>query len=203
MKKTFRIAVLASTQGTDLQAIINEIQAGKMPGVELAVVASNKKNCYALQRAKEQGFDTAFVDPKGKTRVEFDQELAAILDEKQVDLIVLVGYMQILGPEFVEHFKWKIINVHPSLLPKYGGAGFFGGTVFAAPLKNNDKKTGMTIHFVTEQCDGGPIIHQEETEIEPDDTPESLKAKIQSLEIKWYPEVIRWLQHGKVVIQDE
>ncbi len=200
MKKSFRIAVLASTNGTDLQAIINEIEAGKMPGVKLAVVASNKKNCYALQRAKEQGYDTVFVDPKGKSREEFDRKLAEALDEKQVDLIVLVGYMRILSDEFVQHFKWRIINVHPALLPKFGGPGYFGANVHEAVLESGDKKTGMTIHFVTEKCDAGPIIHQAETEVEPGDTADHLKAKVQSLEMKWYPEVIRWIQHGKIVI---
>lgn len=203
MKKTFRIAVLASTNGTDLQAIINELRADKMPGVELTIVASNKKKCYALKRAKEQGFPTAFISPKGKTREEFDRELAAILDEKQVDLIVLVGYMKILSEWFVDHFKWRIINAHPALLPKFGGPGYFGANVHEAVLKSGDKKTGMTIHFVTKECDAGPIIHQAEVEIEPDDTPDHLKAKVQSLEMKWYPEVVRWIQHGKGVVQDE
>lgn len=203
MKKTFRIAVLASTNGTDLQAIINELKAGKMPGVELAIVASNKKDCYALQRAHEQGFPTAFISPKGKTREEFDRELAAVLDEKQIDLIVLVGYMRILSEWFVDHFKWRIINVHPALLPKFGGPGYFGANVHEAVLESGDKKTGMTIHFVTKECDAGPILHQAEVEIEPGDTPDHLKAKVQTQEMKWYPEVIRWIQHGKVVIQDE
>ena len=120
-----------------------------------------------------------------------------------MDLIVLVGYMRILSDEFVQHFKWKIINVHPALLPKFGGPGYFGANVHEAVLESGDKKTGMTIHFVTEKCDEGPIIHQAETEIEPGDTPDHLNAKVQSLEMKWYPEVIRWIQHGKVVIDEE
>ncbi len=140
---------------------------------------------------------------RGKTREEIDQELAAILDEKQVDLSVLIGYMRILSDEFVKHFKWKIINVHPALLPKFGGPGYFGANVHEEVLKSGDKKTGMTIHFVTEECDAGPIIHQAETEVEPGDTVEHLQAKVQSLEMKWYPEVIRWIQHGKVVIDED
>jgi len=200
MKNPFRIAVLASTRGTDLQAIIDELNAGKLKGVELAIVAGDQKDAYSLQRAREQGFESVFVNPKGKKRVEFDRELRAILDEKQVDLIVLVGFMRILSDEFVDHFRWKIINVHPALFPKYGGSGFFGANVHEAVLKSGDKVTGMTIHFVTEKCDSGPIIVQKEVAIEPDDTPDSLKDKVQALEKKWYPEVIRWIQHGKVVV---
>ena len=195
--------MLASTQGTDLQAIIDEIKGRKMPGIELVAVISDKKKAYALERAKEQGFEAIFVDPKGKTREEFDQEMMSILDEKQVDLIVLVGFMRILSPKFVSHFKWRIINVHPSLLPKYGGPGFMGDKIHKTVLKNGDKVSGITIHFVTDECDGGPIIHQAEVEVDSDEATETLRGKVQLLEKKWYPEVIRWIQHGKVVVDDE
>jgi len=200
MKKPFRIAVLASTRGTDLQAIIDEIKTKKLR-VELSVVLSDKKDCYALQRAKEQGFETAFIDPKGKTREAFDQEMMNILDEKHVDLIVLVGFMRILSTKFVQHYRHRILNVHPSLLPKYGGKGFHGGNVHEAVLASGDNVTGMTIHFVDEGCDTGPIVYKAEVEVEADDTALSLQDKVQALEKKWYPEVIRWIQHGKIVIE--
>jgi phosphoribosylglycinamide formyltransferase-1 len=194
------IAVLASTNGTDLQAIIDELKVRKMPGVNLKVVVSNVKDCYALQRAHEQGFETEWVDPKGKTRTEFDRVMIEVLEGYDVDLIVLVGFMRILSSEFVQHYKHRIINVHPSLLPKYGGKGFLGETVHQAVLDNGDAVTGMTIHFVDEGCDTGPIIHQAEVEVTPDDHIHSLKDKVQALEKKWYPEVIRWIQYGKIVI---
>lgn len=202
MKKKFCIAVLASTRGTDLQAIIDEIKGRKLPGVELSMVVSDQKDCYALERAKEAGFETVWVDPAEKKRVEFDREVMAILDEKKVDLICLVGFMRILSSEFVRHYKHRIINVHPSLLPKYGGKGFHGANVHDAVLAASDKVTGMTIHFVDEGCDTGPIIHQAEVAVEAGDTADDLKHKVQFLEKKWVPEVIRWIQHGKIVVAE-
>lgn len=187
----FKIAILASTNGTDLQAIIDEMKAGRMPGIELTLVASNKKDCYALQRAKEQGYKTLFIDPKNKTREEFDEEITAALTKEKVDLIALVGYMRILSPEFVRKFPQKIINVHPALIPKYCGPKFFGKSVHEAVLAANEKETGMTIHYVDEGVDSGEIILQKTCPVTHDDTPETLKAKVQALEKKCYPEVIR------------
>ena len=190
----FKIVVLASTRGTDLQAIIDEIKAGKMHGIELSAVISNKKDCYALQRAKEQGYETHFISQKGKTREEFDKEIAQIIEEKHADLIVLVGFMRILSSWFVREFKNKIINIHPAIdMKKYGGAGFFGGNVHEAVLKAGEKETGCTIHYVTEDVDTGPIIVQAKVKITPDDTVDTLKYKVQALEKKLYPEVIRKL----------
>lgn len=186
----FRIAVLASTKGTDLQAIIDEMKAEKMPGINLAAVLSNKKDCYALMRAKEQGFKTFFIDPKNKTPQEFDEEMTQILTQEKVDLVVLVGYMRILTSTFVRKFKNRIINVHPALIPKFCGKDFFGKSVHEAVLKAGEKETGMTIHYVDEGVDTGRIILQKKCAIEPQDTPETLKEKVQALEKKWYPEVI-------------
>jgi phosphoribosylglycinamide formyltransferase 1 len=194
----FRIGVLASTKGTDLQAIIDEMKAGKMQCVELAVVISNKKNAYALERAKSQGYKTVFVDPKGKSKPEYDMELAKILKEHGVDLVVLIGYMRILTPEFVHQFPHRIINVHPALIPKFSGSGFYGANVHEEVLKSKEKETGCTIHFVEEEVDAGEIIVQKKVAVDPSDTPETLKDKVQALEKKWYPEVIRWFAEGKI-----
>ena len=193
MNKTFRIAVLASTNGTDLQAIIDEMKAGQMPGIELACVLSNKKSAYALERAKEQGYESIFIDPENKTREEFDAEVAKILEKHEIDLIVLVGYMRILSEEFVKRFPNKIINVHPALIPKFCGPNFFGTSVHEEVLKAGETETGMTIHYVDEGCDTGKIILQKTCPVTPDDTPDTLKDKVQTLEKKWYPEVIRQL----------
>lgn len=195
----YKIAVLASTRGTDLQAIIDEIEAGNMPGIELTAVISNKKSCQALQRAKDQGYEAYYINPKGRTRVEFDQEMAKILHEKDVDLICLIGYMRILSEWFVKEFKGKIVNVHPAIdLEKYGGEGFFGGNVHKAVLKAGEKETGCTIHLVTEDVDAGPIIAQEKVDIENDDTVDTLKEKVQGCEKKLYPEVIRKFAAGEI-----
>jgi len=193
----FRIGVLASTKGTDLQAIIDEMKAGKMEGVELSVVISNKKDAYALERANAQGYKAIFVDPKDLTREEFDAKVADILEENKVDLVVLVGYMRILSTEFVKRFKHKIINVHPALIPKFSGKNFFGANVHEAVLQAGEKETGMTIHYVDEEVDTGEIIVQKKCEVLPTDTPETLKERVQSLEKKWYPEIIRQLSKEK------
>lgn len=189
----FKIAVLASTKGTDLQAIIDEMKAGKMPGIELAIVISDKQNCYALERAKTQGFKTLFINPKNKTREEFDSDLAQALEQEQIDLIVLVGFMRILSTPFVHKFHHKIINVHPALLPKFGGASFFGANVHEAVLAAGEPESGMTIHYVEEDVDTGEIILQKTCPVLPNDTPDTLKTRVQELEKKWYPEVIRTL----------
>jgi phosphoribosylglycinamide formyltransferase-1 len=197
-QKNFHIAVLASTNGTDLQAIIDEMKAGKMPGIELSVVVSNKQTSYALERAATQGYKTVFVDPKGKSRIEYDMEVAKILTENQIDLVCLIGYMRILSPEFVKQFPHKIINVHPALMPKFSGPGFFGANVHEEVLKAGETESGCTIHFVDEGVDTGKIIIQEKVKIEPNETVESLKNKVQAVEKKLYPEVIRMFTKGEI-----
>lgn len=194
----FRIGVLASTKGTDLQAIIDEMKAGKMPGIELAVVASNKKNAFALERARAHGYPAVFVDPKGETPEEYDTDLADVLKEYGVDLVVLIGYMRILTPQFVRRFPRKIINVHPALMPKFSGEGFYGANVHEEVLKAGEKETGCTIHFVDEGVDTGEIIIQKKVAVEPTDTAETLKTKVQALEKQWYPEIIRRFAEGKI-----
>ncbi|MEZ4086800.1 MAG: phosphoribosylglycinamide formyltransferase [Candidatus Gracilibacteria bacterium] len=196
----YKIGVLASTKGTDLQAIIDEIADGAMPGVEIAIVLSNKENAYALERARIQEIKAFFVDPQGKSRAEYDQELAQILKDHEVDLVCLIGYMRVLSPEFVRQFPNRIINVHPALMPKFSGPGFYGQNVHKAVLDAGEKETGCTIHIVDEGVDTGPIIAQEKVTVEPGDTPESLKEKVQELEKKLYPEVIRRFAKGEISI---
>lgn len=186
-----KIAILASTRGTDLQAIIDEFKAGNLKNVELSCVISNKENCYALERAKMQGFKTYFIDPEGKTREEFDKAMAQILDQHQVELIVLVGYMRILSDWFVKKYPRRIINVHPALLPKFGGKNFFGANVHEAVLKAGEKESGMTIHFVDEGVDTGEIIIQKTCPVLSMDTADTLRERVQALEKEWYPKVIQ------------
>lgn len=193
-----KIGVLASTKGTDLQAIIDEMKSGKMPGVEIAVVLSNKKSAYALERATTQGYKALFVDPKDKTKEEYDLELAKILKEHGVELVCLIGYMRILTPAFVRQFPRHIINVHPALIPKFSGPGFYGANVHEEVIKAKEKESGCTIHFVEEEVDAGEIILQKKVQVDADDTPDTLKEKVQSLEKKWYPEAIRMFAEGKI-----
>lgn len=190
-----KIAVLASTNGTDLQAIMDEMNAGLMPGIELVRVVSNVKSCGALEKARAFGCEDVFVSAKGKSREEFDRELVDAVGD--VDLVCLIGYMRILSDIFVDAYEGKIINVHPALLPKYGGPGFYGANVHEAVLAAGEAETGMTIHFVTGEVDGGPIFIQKRVAIEPGDTADDLKDKVQGLEKKWYPEAIRLISQGK------
>lgn len=194
---SFRIAVLASTKGTDLQAIIDAIHAGTLHA-ELACVVSNKKNCFALERARTQGFKTHFINPKDKTREQFDAEMVTVLQQEKIDLVVLVGYMRILTPVFIHAFKDKIINVHPALIPKYSGKEFYGANVHEAVLKSGDTESGMTIHYVTEEVDAGKILLQKKCPVMPGDTPETLKARVQELEKEWYPKVIEQIHQQNV-----
>lgn len=197
MSTPFRIAVLASTNGTDLQAIIDAIRSGNLHA-ELTCVVSNKKNCFALERARAQGFAAYFVDPKNKKRETYDQELVTLLQKNNIDLVVLVGYMRILSPVFIHAFPKKIINVHPALIPKYCGADFYGANVHEAVLQSGDEETGMTIHYVEEGVDTGEIILQKKCHVLPSDTVETLKERVQALEKEWYPRTIEEIRRNSL-----
>lgn len=189
------ICVLASTNGTDLQAIIDELQAGKMPGIELKFVLVDREECGAAEKARKAGIPLVFLNPLGPDgkkldREAYDRQLAAHCHSYGIDLIVLVGWMRILSPWFVKEFAKKIINVHPSLLPKYPGMDL---NVHEEVLRKGEKESGMTIHYVDEGVDTGEIILQKTVAIESGETVESLKKKVQELEKAWYPEVIRMI----------
>lgn len=190
---TFKLGVLASGNGTDLSAIYQEMDEGKMPGIEVAVVISNKEDAPVLEKARARNIKAVFVDPKGKSKEEYDEELVRLMKEAGVDLVCLIGYMKILTPTFVRAFPRHIINVHPSLLPKYGGNGWYGMKVHEAVLANGEKESGMTIHYVDIGVDSGAMILQEKVAIEPGETPETLRAKVLELEKKAYPEAVRMI----------
>ena len=192
----YKIAVLASTNGTDFQAIIDEIKAGTLKNVEIVGLFTNRAQCGAVAKAEKAGIPVFTFSSKGKSREIFDTEMIEKLQELKVDLIVLIGYMRILSDKFVQTFPRKIINVHPSLLPKF--AGGMDTNVHEEVLKSREKTTGCTIHFVDEKLDGGEIICQKSCPVFPDDTPESLKKRVQDLEKKWYPRVIQDLADGKI-----
>ncbi|MBL4695070.1 phosphoribosylglycinamide formyltransferase [Candidatus Gracilibacteria bacterium] len=182
----YKIVVLASTNGTDLQAIIDEMKAGKMSGISLEAVISNKENCGAMQKAKDFGTQAIHIPQD-----DYEQNLLNKLQEINPDLIVMIGYMKILSPEITKAFHKKIINVHPALIPKYSGKNFYGKSVHEAVLEAKETESGMTIHYVDEGVDTGEIILQKTCTIDDDETPESLKEKVQALEKKYYPQVIR------------
>lgn len=187
------IAILASTNGTDLEAIIDEMKGGKMPGVELKFVLVNRENCGAAEKARYAGIPVVFLDPRTKQdkvlgREVYDRHIDKVCKMYEIDLIVLVGWMRILSGWFVKQYPKRIINVHPSLLPKYPGMDL---DVHAAVIEAGEKESGMTIHYVDEGVDTGEIILQKMLPVVAGETPESLKIKVQVLEKKWYPEVIK------------
>ena len=186
-----RLGVLGSTNGTDLQAILDAVSAGELDA-DVAVVISNRTGAYILERAEINNVSAFFISHKGKKREEFDGEITAVLKEHRVDLVLLIGFMRILSPEFCRVWQDRILNVHPSLLPKY--AGGMDINVHEEVLKNKDTETGCTIHFVNEVVDAGPILIQKKCNVDPDDTVDSLKTKVQTLEGEAFIEAIKLTQ---------
>ena len=176
MLKKARIAVLVSGGGTNLQALIDAQSAGIIKSGEITLVVSNKAGAYALERAAKAGIRTETV--LKSENPDFEGKLIEILDSDGTDLIILAGFMSILSERFTNHYKDRIINVHPSLIPSFCGEGFYGLRVHEAALGYGVKVTGATVHFVNEIPDGGKIIMQKAVEIQPDDTPEILQKRV-------------------------
>ena len=191
-----RVGVLGSTKGTDLQAIINSIDKKEL-NAEISVVISNKEGSYILERAKNNSIANVFISHKNKSREVFDQEITKVLTKHGVELILLIGFMRILSSKFCQKWRDRLLNVHPSLLPKY--AGGMDINVHEEVLRNGDKETGCTIHFVTEDVDGGPILIQKRCCVNSGDTVETLKAKVQRLEGEAFIESIQLIQNNKYV----
>ena len=185
-----RLGVLGSTKGTDLQAILDAIQNDELVA-EVAVVISNMENAYILERARIHSVSRIFIAHKGKTREEFDREITAELQQHDIELVLLIGFMRILSAEFCREWQDRILNVHPSLLPKY--AGRVDTNVHEEVLRSGDRETGCTIHFVTEEIDGGPILIQKKCSVTAEDTVESLKTKVQQLEGVAFIEAIKMI----------
>ena len=191
-----KLGVLGSTNGTDLQAILDSVASGELNG-EVSVVLSNQKNAYILERAKNHNVPTVFLSHKEKSRKEFDDEMTAILKEHAVDLVLLIGFMRILSAKFCQKWQDRLLNVHPSLLPKY--AGGMDTNVHQDVIINGDIETGCTIHFVTDEVDGGPILIQKKCNVEPNETVDTLKTKVQKLEGMAFIEAIQLIQNNSYV----
>lgn len=177
-----KIAVLVSGGGTNLQALINAQNKGIIESGEIKLVVSNNSNAYALERAKKADIDTAIVLKKDfASQLEFEEKIIEKLDEYNIDLIVLAGFMSILSESFTSRYSNRIINVHPSLIPSFCGKGFYGLKVHEEALKKGVKVTGATVHFVNEIPDGGEIILQKAVDIKEDDTPETLQKRVMRL----------------------
>jgi len=174
-----KIGVLVSGGGTNLQAIINAIECGKLPNCQIATVVSNKPDVFALERALNHGIPSAVISRKEFADLsEFDAAICEHMERSNVDLIVLAGFLSIIGEKLLAKFDGRIINIHPSLLPKFGGKGFYGLKVHEAALAAGERTTGATVHFVNSEVDGGEIILQKSIEILPSDTPETLQQRV-------------------------
>ncbi len=174
-----KIAVLVSGGGTNLQALIDAEHSGIIKSGEIVLVISNKADAYALERAKKNGIETLIIDNKAYgTRTDFEAKLIKAIDSRNIDIIVLAGFMCILTEGFTSHYPKRILNVHPSLIPSFCGDGFYGLRVHRAALEYGVKVTGATVHFVNEIPDGGEIIMQKAVEIKDGDTPEILQKRV-------------------------
>ncbi len=191
MSTSIKLGVLGSTRGTDLQAIINSIYQKEI-NTTIEVVISNSSNAYILKRAVNNNIPNFFISHLDKTREEFDAEISLILKKHKVDLVLLIGFMRILSAKFCRAWKGRILNVHPSLLPKY--AGGMDTNVHEEVIRSGDLETGCTIHFVTETVDGGPILIQKKCSVDKNDTPDSLKRKVQTLEGIAFVDAIKIIQ---------
>ena len=173
------IAVLVSGGGTNLQALIDAQNSGAIKSGEIKLVLSSNKNAYALERAKNASIQTCVIRRKSfESQDEFDDALLETLKESNIELVVLAGFMTILTSRVINEFSNRIINVHPSLIPSFCGKGFYGLKVHEAALQRGVKVSGATVHFVTEVCDGGPILAQKAVDVLEGDTPETLQKRI-------------------------
>lgn len=200
----FKIAVLVSGSGTNLKAIIDSIEDGYLKNVFIETVVSNKKDAFALEIAKKSGINTkVFSLEEFESKEKREQAIISYLKEKDIDLVVLAGFMLILSKDFVDAFKDKIINIHPSLIPSFCGEGFYGLKVHKAVLESGVKITGATVHFVTEEADAGPIILQDSVFVDDDDTEKSLQKKVmQKVEWQILPQAINLIAKNKITIKD-
>lgn len=187
------IVVLVSGSGTNLQVILDQAASGELP-VEICGVISNRPGVKALERAQTAGVSTHVLNHKQfANRAAYDAELMAQIDEYQPALVILAGFMRILSADFVRHYTGRLLNIHPSLLPKYRGLH-----THRSALANGDTVHGVSVHFVTEELDSGPVVLQAEVPVLPDDTEDSLAARVQSREYIIYPQVIRWIAKGRL-----
>ena len=191
-----KLGVIGSTKGTDLRAIFDAIKTGEL-NAQACVVISNRKSAYILERAINHNVPAVFISHKGKSREEFDAEITSLLKEYSVDLVLLIGFMRILSAEFCREWRDRLLNVHPSLLPKY--AGGMDTNVHKDVLNNGETETGCTIHFVTDEVDRGPILIQKKCNVEPNETVETLKTKVQKLEGKAFIEAVQLIQNNSHV----
>lgn len=199
-----KIAVLVSGGGTNLQAIIDKIASGEITNTEIALVFSNNRKAYALERAKMAGIPAKALSPKQfENREVFNDAVLEVIEESKADLIVLAGCLMYIPPKLIEKYHNRIINIHPSLIPSFCGKGYYGLTVHEKALERGVKVTGATVHFVDEVLDNGPIILQKAVMIEEGDTPEVLQRRVME-QAEWVilPKAIDLIANGKISVEN-
>ncbi|MEN5090038.1 phosphoribosylglycinamide formyltransferase [Pseudomonas protegens] len=198
MSPTCDVVVLLSGTGSNLQALIDNARTDDSP-VRIAAVISNRADAYGLQRAKEAGIATRFLDHTTfEGREAFDQGLIELIDTFQPKLVVLAGFMRILSAGFVRHYQGRLLNIHPSLLPKYKGLH-----THQRALEAKDTEHGCSVHFVTEELDGGPLVVQAVIPVELHDSPQSLAQRVHVQEHRIYPMAVRWFAEGRLTLGDQ
>lgn len=195
---TTRVVVLISGNGSNLQALIDAQEDGSLP-IKICAVISSKDNVQGLERASNHNIPAFVIDHKAfANREEFDNRMIEIVDAQGADLIVLAGFMRILTSEFTEHYRGRMLNIHPSLLPKYQGLNTHQRAIDAG-----DTEHGVSVHFVTAELDGGPVAVHAKVPVEDDDTAESLAKKIQAKEHQIYPLAVKWYAEGRLIMKND
>lgn len=195
-----KIGVLISGSGSNLQSIIDNIENGSING-KIEVVISNKCDAYGLERARQHNIDAVFVNKQDYDDIEsYNNEIMSELKKRDVELVVLAGYLKILSSRFIEDYKNKIINIHPSLIPSFCGKGYYGIRVHEAAIDYGVKLSGATVHFVDENADTGPIIIQEAIDVEFDDTAETLQKKVLKIEHKILPLAVKYYCENRIEV---
>ena len=198
-----KVAVLVSGGGTNLQAVLDAIDAGRITNAGVCGVISHHNNAYALKRAEDHGIPAQCISPKDyETREEFNEKFLEAVDALTPDLIVLAGFLVVIPAKMIERYRNRIINIHPSLIPSFCGTGFYGLKVHEAALARGVKVTGATVHFVDEGTDTGPIILQKAVEVEADDTPEKLQRRVmEQAEWKILPQAIDLIANNRITVE--
>ena len=192
-----RTAILISGSGTNLQSFIDRVASGAL-NIELVLVFSNRPDAYGLSRAGDAGIETACIaHGEFPDRESFDRAVAEKLDQYQPDLVILAGFMRILSPWFVDHYAGRVLNIHPALLPAYPGLD-----TYERVLAAGDEWHGSTVHFVTDELDGGPRILQGRLRVDPNETADGLCARVQAVEHQIYPEAASWIAAGRLEFKD-
>ena len=195
-----KIAVLVSGGGTNLQALLDSEARGENPNGRITLVVASKPGVYALERAAKAGVESCVVRRKDyATSEEFDTALLRVLKDHGIELVVLAGFLSVLGPSVIAAYPNRILNIHPSLIPSFCGPGYYGLKVHEEALKRGVKVTGATVHFVNEECDGGPILLQKAVDILPGDTPEVLQKRVmEQAEWKLLPKAVAMVCSGEI-----